>query len=117
METPIVTPGGPKPEVQKPAAAKPPASSPRGEARAGAAAPDRAAISTQAQTAAARAREQESESKDKSARVGARSSPPADSDTAAALAHETSRQIVAHPVVSARAQAHSDAAAVLAMLQ
>jgi hypothetical protein len=113
MDTPVVTTGAPKAELAKPAReAKAPA------ARAGtwADAADRAAISERSQAAAARSRPEDFGDSPR-VRLGGYAPSPATADRANQLARETSRQIVLQPAAAARAQANSNSASVLAMLQ
>jgi hypothetical protein len=120
MDTPIVTTGVAKTDVQKPARDKPPtAATGRIEARSGEATADRAALSARSQAAAARARADDgAEAESEGARVRPGGfEPPPDGPAADRLARETSRRIVLQPMAAARAQANSDGASVLAMLQ
>jgi hypothetical protein len=121
MDTPIVTTGAAKLEVPKPARdARPPTAPGKTEAQTGEAAADRAAISARSQAAAARARADdaaESEAEGAPVRLGGVDPAPADQSAAARLSRETSRRIVQQPAAAARAQANSDGASVLAMLQ
>jgi hypothetical protein len=143
METPIVTTGVAKSEAQKPARDKPQtAAAGRAEARAGETTADRAALSLRSQAAAARARADtvpsvpanvgvgqapaararadhgtEAESDSARVRPGGFDPPPDGPAAADRLARETSRRILRQPAAAVRAQANSDGASVLEMLQ
>jgi hypothetical protein len=119
MDTPVVTTGAPKTELTKPAReARPQAPAARAGTRAGDAdAADRAAISARSQAAAARSARPEDLGDSPRVRLGGYDPPTAMADGANQLARETSRQIVLQPAAAARAQANSNAASVLAMLQ
>jgi hypothetical protein len=121
METPVVIAGAPKPDVHKPAReARPPSSANRADALPGEASPDRTALSARSQAAAARARSEngaDGEMESHAVRRGAGTPPPDGPGAADSLARETSRRIVGQPAAAARAQANSQAASVLSMLQ
>jgi hypothetical protein len=120
METPVVSPGAPKPDVQKPAREATPARSDRSAAPAGDALPDRTAISARSRAAAARARTDDASDGDsagRSVRLVVGNAAPDGPTPADTLARETSRLIVGQPAEAARAQANSQAASVLTMLR
>jgi hypothetical protein len=122
MTTPTVGNQLPKTEAPKPdRETRPPTpATRRSEAPKATARDDRAAISARSQAAAARAKPDDvGDSTDGGrSKVASRPShPPREPFEAASLARATSEQITAHPAVAVRAQANSNGAAVLAMLQ